>query len=119
MPADLQFFEADGTTPASAPNWGVIRPGQTGAAKTVIVKNVGDAPATNPAISIATAGPLDLEQWITGTSGGSTFNLATPLTQASLTAAATLTLTLNLVVPSGAPLSTTPAVALLYADWDS
>lgn len=118
MPANLEFYEADGITPSTAPNWGKVRPGQTGAVLTRIMKNTGDAPAQAITLGLSPVGEIDLENWVTLDVGGRPLTAAAPLNLGDLAVGASVALTLNLTVPPNAPLSSTPAVALLYADCD-
>lgn len=119
MPAQLDWFLEDGTTPAPGQlDWGFIGPGQTAAPKTLLYRNTGDAPATNAVLTVAAVGSVDLEDWITGEHEGQTFSRAAPLDMGTLAPGAEGTVTLNLGVPAVAPLSSRPLMAQPGIEYD-
>ena len=118
MSAQLQIFEADGTTPASPADWGTVRPGNTSATLTRVVKNVGDAPALAVELGFSEVGTADLETWVTGTVAGEPFTYTSPRRVGDLAVGAQLSVTLTAVVPAGADPTSALLAALLYADWE-
>lgn len=118
MTALIQWFEADGETPASRVDWGYIGPGQTAPDRTYIYRNTGDTPATTAALTVMPVGASDLEGWITGTHDGQSFTATTPLDIGSVPAGAEGSVTLSLAVPAGALLSSRPVMAQVGLTFD-
>lgn len=105
MAAQINWYGPDGTTllPGQLA-FGTVKPGQQ-ATRTLVYRNVGDAPAEDAVLMIATVGAVDLEDWLTGTVGGQAFSRAAPLSLGDLAPGAQGTVTLTLTVPQGAELS--------------
>lgn len=118
MSALLSWYEADGTTRATRLDWGVVAPGQGGAAIVRVVKNEGDTPARNVDAVIRQIGNMDMEGWVTGTIGAQTFTSGTPLRLPDIPVNGSVTVSFTLAVPANAPRSSLPVMAYPGLEYD-
>ena len=120
MPAELNWYQADGVTPLGSLPWGVIPPGESyfglnGSYLQAVVKNDGDTSAS-VTIGIQQAGATNTYQHArisVGATPGAFSDHESPINVGSLAPDASVTVWADLIVPELSPLHDQASVTLV------